>query len=202
MRRSASIHGRTGLEDLTESRGCPEARVEHTPGLSETLVLSTRGRCVVKPVFKSSLKDAYVRTLAAARSVGKMPHGAFRRAFLLGPFTIKVPRLRFVLHGLRCNRWEREMWYRWRPVFGWESLCPILFADALGLVVVMPRVQQPVTLEEIEAAVPVYFPEPTYETKAEAFGLVNGRVLALDYGLPERDIVSEMRGYYADMSRR
>ena len=94
------------------------------------------------------------------------------------------------------------MWYRWLPLFGWESLCPILFADPLGLVVVMPRAQQPVTLEEIQAATPVYFPEPTYETKAEAFGLVNGRVLALDYGLPWRDTVSKMRAYYADMSSR
>ena len=125
-----------------------------------------------------------------------------RRVFLLGRITIKVPRPRSVLHGLRCNRWEREMWYRWRPVFGWESLCPILFADPLGLVVVMPRAQQRVTVEEIQAATPVYFPEPTYETKAEVFGLVNGRVLALDYGLPERDIVTKMRAYYADLSSR
>ena len=94
------------------------------------------------------------------------------------------------------------MWYRWRPVFGWESLCPILFADPLGLVVVMPRAQQRVTLEEIQAATPVYFPEPTYETKAEVFGLVNGRVVALEYGLPERDTVTKMREYYADLSSR
>jgi hypothetical protein len=131
-----------------------------------------------------------------------MGHDIFRRVIALGPFAFKVPRPRSVLHGLRCNRWEREMWYRWRPVFGWENLCPILFADPLGLVVVMPRAQHPVTLEEIQAATPVHFPEPTYETKAEAFGLVNGRVLALDYGLPGRDTVSKMRAYYADMSGR
>jgi hypothetical protein len=125
-----------------------------------------------------------------------------RRVFLLGRFTIKVPRARSVLHGLRCNRWEREMWYRWRLVFGWESLCPILFADPLGLVVVMPRAQQRVTEEEIHAATPVYFPEPTYEAKTEVFGLVNGRVLALDYGLPGRDAVTKMRAYYAELSSR
>jgi hypothetical protein len=92
------------------------------------------------------------------------------------------------------------MWYRWRPVFGWESLCPILLADPLGLVVVMPRPQQPVTVEQIETATPIYFPEPTYETKADAFGVVDGRVLAIDYGLPWRNTVTEVRAYYEDMS--
>jgi hypothetical protein len=151
------------------------------------------------------LRRAYRRVFSLWRiviKVPRLPYGAYRRVFFLSRIVIKLPRLRFVLPGLRCNRWEREMWYRWRPMFGWESLCPILFADPLGLVVVMPRAQKPVTLEEIETATPVYFPAPTYETVAEAFGLVNGRVLAIDYGLPWRSAVSEMRAYYTDLSSR
>lgn len=94
------------------------------------------------------------------------------------------------------------MWRRWRPVFQWENLCPILFADPLGLVVVMPRARQPVTDDEIKAATNDCFPEPTYEYKAQDFGRVNGRVLALDYGLPRLDTISEARQYYDQMSRR
>jgi hypothetical protein len=129
-----------------------------------------------------------------------MPHGAFRRVFLIGRFAIKVPRPRFALRGLCCNRWEREMWQRWRSVFGWENLCPILFADPVGLVVVMPRAEQPVTDDEIRTATPLYFPEPTYKYDAQDFGRVNGRVLAVDYGLPLPDTVSEARQHYAQVS--
>jgi hypothetical protein len=65
------------------------------------------------------------------------------------------------------------------------------------LVVVMPRAEQPVTDDEIRTATPLYFPEPTYKYKPEDFGRVNGSMLALDYGLPSRDTVSEARHYYA-----
>jgi hypothetical protein len=88
-----------------------------------------------------------------------MPYGVFRRVILIGRFVVKVPRVRAGLSGRRCNRWGREMWRTWRAVFGWENLCPITFADPLGLVVVMPRASQPVTFEEVKAATPGYFPE-------------------------------------------
>jgi len=81
-------------------------------------------------------------------------------------------------------------------MFGWESLCPITFADPLGLLVVMPRAEQPVTFGDVVAATPDYFPEPTYETKAADFGRVHGRVLALDYGIPYADMVRDRRAYY------
>ena len=125
-----------------------------------------------------------------------MPHGAFRRVFLVGPFAIKVPRPRLPLHGMCSNRWEREMWHRWRPVFRWKSLCPVVFADPLGLVVVMRRAEQPVTEDEIKTTIPVDYPEPTYKVKPEDFGRVSGHVLAVDYGLPVPDTVSEARSYY------
>jgi hypothetical protein len=122
--------------------------------------------------------------------------GAFRRVFFLGHFAVKVPRLRFASLGMRCNRWEREMWGKWRPIFGWENLCPVVVADRFGLVVVMRRAVQPVTFQDVVAATPDYYPEPTYETKPEDFGRLNGRVLALDYGLPTADMVKDRRAYY------
>lgn len=131
-----------------------------------------------------------------------MPAGVFRRVILIGNYAIKIPRLRNALSGMRCNRWEREMWCTWRPIFGWENLCPITFADPVGLVVVMPRATQPVTFDEVVAATPDYYPDITSETKPADFGRVNSRILALDYGLPYADAVRERRAYYVERSAK
>ena len=88
------------------------------------------------------------------------------------------------------------MWRTWRPIFGWENLCPIVFADPLGLVVVMPRAAQPVTFEDVVEATPDYYPDITSETKPQDFGRVGNRILALDYGLPDAEMVVERRAYY------
>jgi hypothetical protein len=88
------------------------------------------------------------------------------------------------------------MWRVWQPIFRWPYLCPVSFADPLGLVVVMPRAYQPVTFEEVVAATPDWYPDPTCETKPEDFGRIGGQVLALDYGLPYADTVAERRAYY------
>ena len=129
-----------------------------------------------------------------------MPSGMYRRVLLFGEYAIKLPRVRNFLSGLRCNRWEREMWKKWRPIFGWPNLCPVRYADPLGLVVIMPRATQPVTFEEVKTATPDYFPDITSEFKPEDFGRVANAVLALDYGLPDADLVAERRAYYAGHS--
>jgi hypothetical protein len=131
-----------------------------------------------------------------------MPSGVFRHVILVGQFAVKIPRFRNALAGLRCNRWEREMWRTWRPIFGWENLCPIKFADPLGVFVVMPRATQPVTFEDVVAATPDYYPAITSETKPEDFGRVGNRVLALDYGLPDADMVAQRRAYYMSKTSR
>ena len=125
-----------------------------------------------------------------------MPSGAFRFVVLIGRFAVKLPHVRNLLLGLRCNRWEREMWRTWRPIFGWENLCPVMFADPLGVIVVMPRAMQPVTFDEVVTATPDYYPDITSETKLEDFGRVGNKVLALDYGLPDADMVANRREYY------
>lgn len=129
-----------------------------------------------------------------------MPVGVFRRVILIGAIALKIPRWRNFIRGLRCNRWEREMWRTWRPVFRWDNLCPVLFADLVGLVVVMPRASQPVTSDEVDAAMGDYDPDVTSETKVEDFGCLGKRVVVLDYGLPDDDMVRERRAYYEKMS--
>jgi hypothetical protein len=125
-----------------------------------------------------------------------MPSGAFRRVILIGDFAIKIPHFHNILSGLRCNRWEREMWYKWRPLFEWEHLCPIKFADPFGVIVVMPRAQQPVSDENTHEAFIDYYPNINAETKAENFGKIGSHVLVLDYGISDSSSIKNQRDYY------
>lgn len=43
---------------------------------------------------------------------------------------------------------------------------------------------------------PDYYPAATTETKAADFGLVGNIVIALDYGLPDADMVGKRRAYF------
>lgn len=89
------------------------------------------------------------------------------------------------------------MWGTWRPKFGWQSLCPVLFSDPIGLVVVMPWATRDVTHEEVDLADDRdCHPATDAEQKPESFGKIKGRVLAFDYGLPDVDSVRDRRTYY------
>ena len=125
-----------------------------------------------------------------------MPSGAFRFVLLLGAFAFKFPRYRNIAAGMRSNRWEREMWKNWQPKFKWATLCPVYLADPAGFIVIMPRAQQPVTREEVEA-MPDYYPMITSEPKVENYGRLGLRVVALDYGLSDKQSVLERRQYYS-----
>ena len=130
-----------------------------------------------------------------------MPYGVYRRVFLMGRFAIKIPRLRRIVSGLRSNRWEREMWYRWRPIFGWTNLCPIILADPFGfVVVVMSRACRPVTMEEIIESDPDDYPDITSEMKPADFGRIGNLIVALDYGLTDADNISARRAYLLERS--
>lgn len=111
--------------------------------------------------------------------------GTSRYVLLLGRLAIKVPRLwplSRIARGLRGNWFERRVALRYAPVFGWHELCPVLFADRFGLVLVMPRAE-PVTHEDIrQAADDDHYPAPPYEFKPEDWGrLPDGRVVAVDF---------------------
>src|SRR5262245_36312925 len=121
--------------------------------------------------------------------------GTYRCVVFVGPFAVKFPRLRNMLDGLRCNRWEREMWRVWRPIYQWDTLCPIFFADPFGLIVVMARAEQPVSHLELLLA-PDYHPEITGEFKATDCGHVAGKLVAVDYGLADAEMVSQYRARY------
>lgn len=114
--------------------------------------------------------------------------GISRTVFLVGGYAIKVPCGRYGwakwLRGLLANLQERQ-WSR----FGYPELCPVLFADPLGLVVIMPRAEiltrQLDPREYMEFFGEIY-PKRGYripsENKPDSFGYVNGRLVAVDYG--------------------
>jgi hypothetical protein len=126
-----------------------------------------------------------------------MPCGAFRYVILIGALAVKIPRLRNFSGGMRSNRWEREMWQKWRPIFRWQTLCPVYLADPAGLFLVMPRAKQPVTSEDVDA-LPDYYPSVTSETKAEDYGRLGPDIVTLDYGLPYTEDVIRQRQYYGE----
>lgn len=128
-----------------------------------------------------------------------MPIGVFRRVFTFGRVAVKVPRLRHISGGMRANRWEAEMWRVWRPYFGWQTLCPVLFGDPAGLVLVMARAEQPVTQTEIES-LPDAYPDITAETKVQDYGRYAKHVVAVDYGLWDANDVAKQRAYYASFT--
>nr|CEN54974.1 putative integron gene cassette protein [uncultured bacterium] len=131
-----------------------------------------------------------------------MPKGAFRRVILIGSWAIKFPRFKNIANGLRCNRWEREVWIRWRPIFGWDGLCPILAADPLGLIVIMARAKQPVSAEEADASIQDDRPAIWRELKPQDYGRIGDKVVVLDYGIPFLDMVTHERRYLLEVAKQ
>ncbi len=87
------------------------------------------------------------------------------------------------------------MWRVWRPLFDWRRLCPVLFGDPAGLILVMPLAEQPVTQAEIDS-LPDPYPSITAVYKVEDYGRYAGRIVAVDYGLWHRDDVIKERANY------
>jgi len=113
--------------------------------------------------------------------------GATRVVIQCGSIVIKLPRAgswKQLLRGLLANLCERQF-----GRLGWPELCPVIWADPLGVIVVMPRVAV-LTAEEFAAIdyhAAVTRPDGTsladlVERKWNSFGWLGGRVVAIDYG--------------------
>jgi len=124
-----------------------------------------------------------------------MECGAYRCVFCFGIFAIKLPRVSKLFKGLRCNRWEREMWKKWRLIFRWKNLCPIVLSDPTGFFLLMRRAEQPVSFDDIKCADIDYYPDIDVEYKPENWGMIEGMVVCLDYGIAEADLVIQRRAY-------
>jgi hypothetical protein len=111
--------------------------------------------------------------------------GITREVFLVGRWAIKLPRVvygwRMFLWGLLANMQERDF-----SRTGWPELCPVVWSIPGGWVVVMRRAR-PLTPSEWSDFRPYDFCNNgdriiPAETKYDSFGVLNGQVVAVDYG--------------------
>ena len=122
--------------------------------------------------------------------------GSYRVALLIKRWAIKFPRTnswpRFQ-EGLLANRQERKLARN-----GWPELCPVVFSDPFGLILVMPKAR-PLTNQEWANLGPFgpieLFTRPTEiipgEAKRSSVGvLADGRTVIINYvdhGWPSQD---------------
>ena len=110
----------------------------------------------------------------------EMKQGCTRNVFLIGNLAIKIPRFvewKHFLKGLLANL--QEVRYNNNP---YPELCPVVFHIAGGFLLVMQRAE-PITRQmffDMEINVFSGFP---VEHKQDSYGLLNDRIVAVDYGL-------------------
>jgi hypothetical protein len=115
--------------------------------------------------------------------------GATRVVYLIGRWAIKRPRIDGwpkVLQGLLANLQERRF-----SRFADETFCPVLFADPLGMVVVMRRAQTIghalpdavfTELTRVEDCEGNEYHHTLFDNSPHNFGWLGNRFVAVDYG--------------------
>lgn len=133
-------------------------------------------------------------------------HGCSRTVLISARYALKLPTLhqgwRAFLWGLLDNMGEREIWRYWPEAR--VKCAPVLASSRLGLFVVMPRClpledeHWALTREEHDGwrTVGDNYRVPV-EYKRGSHGLLNGRIVALDYGT-----LNDVRRMFSGGSRR
>lgn len=112
----------------------------------------------------------------------RIRHGITRTVFLVGRYAIKVPTLRYGLDawawGIVSNNSEQE-WCKYRD---WKGrVAPVLHSWFGGLIQVYPRCE-PFVLKTMK------YPEfPGFapgDKKPDNYGVLDGRVVCIDYAVP------------------
>jgi len=115
----------------------------------------------------------------------KISHGSTRTVLLTKKYAIKIPSFveyKLFLQGLLANMQEVAF-----SKTGWPELCPVLFYIPFGIITVMPRCE-PLTREQFDKLDYFMFTlRENYvltfvEHKIDSFGILNGKIVAVDYG--------------------
>ncbi len=117
------------------------------------------------------------------RDLMKIKYGCYRIVFLIGNYAIKFPRctcFKFFVKGLRCNKKETKI--SKTKCYG---ICKVLFSFPFGICNIMPRA----IFSRIDSFSNFYnewklscITEVKVEKKMDSFGLLNGEIVAIDYG--------------------
>jgi len=151
--------------------------------------------------YARTKQSTQLRPLSGALGFVVMKSGSYRNVFLIGRAALKIPRLSNFSKGLRCNRWEGELYNEWRLKFGWRHLCPVIMAGPFGIFLIMTRADQPVTERRIKKAIENeydYHPEPNIEYKPENWGVIDGNLVCLDYGHSTTESMMNDRHYFSN----
>jgi hypothetical protein len=117
--------------------------------------------------------------------------GAHRLVFLTKGYALKIPRASAISSGRRANRTETDTWKATHD----EGLCPVLCGNAWGLFVLMPfaRALSDKEFDEFQMKDALIMSNPFIpnnqggDFKQSNFGMVNGRIVKIDYGgIPPR----------------
>jgi hypothetical protein len=111
--------------------------------------------------------------------------GITREVFLTRRHAIKIPKLIYgwqkFLCGLLANMQEATF-----ARAGWPELCPVVFSIPGGWLVVMRRAEPLSDAEWAAFDAKAFCERPDYwipaELKQDSFGMLDGRVVAIDYG--------------------
>ena len=110
--------------------------------------------------------------------------GVTRRVLLVGNLAIKFPRWyswKNFLLGLLANMQEVKF-----SATGWPELCPVIFSLPGGFMVVMRRATEMTDDEFMARDMAYWIDRGNYvvpaEIKADSFGWLDGRLVAIDYG--------------------
>lgn len=116
-------------------------------------------------------------------------YGVTREVFLTKRYAIKVPKFTYgwkqFLNGLLSNMQEREF-----SKTGWPELCPVVLSLPGGWLVVMRRARPLEDIEwdtfDVERFQGWTVPKAPYvipvESKRCSFGVLDERIVAVDYG--------------------
>lgn len=102
--------------------------------------------------------------------------GITREVFLIGRWAIKIPSFRswkLFLQGLLGNMQEKQ----WSGFD--ERLCPVVFYTPGGFLSIMPRATPIECINDEYLSICDSLP---VEKKLCSFGLLNGKIVAVDYG--------------------
>lgn len=112
--------------------------------------------------------------------------GCTRIVFLTKHYALKVPNFldgwKLFLNGLLANLQESNFWQNG----GYYELCPIRYATWGGWLVIMRKAQVLTDEEFLAMDIDAFLNKEHYvipaEKKANSFGWLDGRVVAIDYG--------------------